>query len=44
MSAEELVARFHDLAVRLYNEQFTKWRRENFRKRYLRRARSLARA
>jgi len=44
MSAEELVAGFRDLAVRLYSEPFTKWRRENVRKRYLRRARSLARA
>ncbi|MCU0253980.1 MAG: B12-binding domain-containing radical SAM protein [Acidobacteria bacterium] len=44
MSADELVAGFHDLAVRLYDEPFTRWRRENVRKRFLRRARSLARA
>lgn len=31
MSAEELVSGFHDLAVRLYSDEFTRRRRENFK-------------
>lgn len=36
MTASQLVDGFHDLAVRLYEEEFTRWRRETFRKEYLR--------
>lgn len=38
MSAAELVDGFRDLAARLYDEEMTAWRRENFREKYLRRA------
>lgn len=30
MTSEELVSRFKDLGVKLYSEEFTKWRRTNF--------------
>ena len=36
MSAEELRAGFHDLALRLYGEDLTRWRRERFRRNCLR--------
>lgn len=36
MSAEELAEGFRRLAVRLYGEELTKWRRENFNRKYLR--------
>lgn len=39
MSGAELVAGFHDLARRLYGEEMTSWRRENFKTKYLRAAR-----
>jgi radical SAM superfamily enzyme YgiQ (UPF0313 family) len=32
MDVETLVSGFHDLTLRLYNEEFTKWRRGNFRR------------
>ena len=32
MSADELAAGFKKLVVRLYGDEFTKWRRENFRR------------
>ena len=36
MSVDELRAGFHRLAVELYSEDITKWRRENFNRKYLR--------
>lgn len=36
MTVEELRAGLHDLGVRLYGEELTKWRRENFNRKYLR--------
>ncbi len=39
MSAGELTEGFRRLAVRLYGEDVTKWRRENFHRKYLRAAR-----
>jgi radical SAM superfamily enzyme YgiQ (UPF0313 family) len=36
MTPEELAAGFRDLAVRLYAEDFTLWRRDVFRRKYLR--------
>jgi radical SAM superfamily enzyme YgiQ (UPF0313 family) len=36
MSASELRAGFHDLASRLYDERFTAYRRDTFRRKYLR--------
>ncbi len=36
MSVEELRQGFHRLALRLYSEEMTSWRRENFRRRYFR--------
>jgi len=36
MSGPELVAGFRDLARRLYCEEMTNWRRENFKTRYMR--------
>jgi radical SAM superfamily enzyme YgiQ (UPF0313 family) len=39
MTADELRDGFRGLAVRLYSEEFTKWRRENFNRKYLRPAR-----
>ncbi|XZE54192.1 B12-binding domain-containing radical SAM protein [Planctomycetaceae bacterium SH139] len=39
MSREELVDGFRELARRLYCDSFTTWRRENFRRKYLRPAR-----
>ena len=39
MSVDELRAGFHRLAVELYSEDITKWRRENFQRKYLRPAR-----
>jgi radical SAM superfamily enzyme YgiQ (UPF0313 family) len=39
MSVDELRAGFHRLAVELYSEDLTKWRRENFQRKYLRPAR-----
>ncbi|MCU0918605.1 MAG: DUF4070 domain-containing protein, partial [Planctomycetes bacterium] len=36
MTVEELRAGLHDLGVRLYSEELTKWRRENFNRKYLR--------
>jgi radical SAM superfamily enzyme YgiQ (UPF0313 family) len=41
MTVEELRAGFHDLGVRLYSEELTRWRRENFNRKYLRPARHL---
>jgi radical SAM superfamily enzyme YgiQ (UPF0313 family) len=38
MSAEELRAGFRGLVERLYREDLTKWRRENFNRKYLRHA------
>jgi radical SAM superfamily enzyme YgiQ (UPF0313 family) len=38
MSVEELREGFHRLAVRLYSEDLTRWRRENFNRKYLRSA------
>ena len=35
MSPEELASGFKDLVVKVYSEEFTKWRRRNFKK-YLR--------
>ncbi|MHC4415019.1 MAG: B12-binding domain-containing radical SAM protein [Planctomycetota bacterium] len=37
MTAEQLRGGFHELTGRLYGEPFTKWRRENFNRKYLRR-------
>ncbi|MFH1268397.1 MAG: hypothetical protein ABIK89_21970 [Planctomycetota bacterium] len=34
--AYELRAGFHRLAVELYSDEITKWRRENFNRKYLR--------
>jgi radical SAM superfamily enzyme YgiQ (UPF0313 family) len=39
MTVEELRAGFHSLGVRLYGEEMTRWRRENFNRKYLRPAR-----
>jgi radical SAM superfamily enzyme YgiQ (UPF0313 family) len=39
MSPEELRAGFHRLAARLYAEDLTRWRRENFNRKFLRPAR-----
>lgn len=39
MSVEELRQGFHRLALRLYSEDLTAWRRENFKRRYFRPAR-----
>ena len=39
MSVEELRERFHALAVRLYREDLTRWRHDNFNRKYLRPAR-----
>ncbi len=39
MTAEELKEGFHRLAVRLYSDELTKWRKENFNSKYLRAAR-----
>lgn len=36
MTAEELRGGFHDLARRLYADDLTRWRRENFKREYLR--------
>ena len=36
MSVEELRQGFHGLALRLYSEEMTAWRRENFKRRYFR--------
>jgi radical SAM superfamily enzyme YgiQ (UPF0313 family) len=36
MSVEELRAGFHQLTVKLYGDDMTKWRRENFNRKYLR--------
>lgn len=36
MGRDELVEGFRDLARRLYSESFTAWRRENFRRKYMR--------
>ena len=36
MSVEELREGFHRLAVKLYGEELSKWRRENFHRKYLR--------
>ena len=36
MSAEELRAGFRQLVQRLYSQDLTKWRRENFNRKYLR--------
>ncbi len=36
MSVEELRNGFHRLAKRLYSEEMTAWRRENFKRRYFR--------
>jgi hypothetical protein len=36
MTVEELQDGFRQLAVRLYSDDFTKWRRENFNRKYLR--------
>jgi len=38
MTGEALSEGFRQLAVRLYNEDFTQWRRENFNRRFLRAA------
>ena len=38
MSVDELRAGFHRLAVELYSDEITKWRRENFNRKYLRAA------
>ena len=38
MSAEELVHGFRGLAARLYAEDITAWRRDNFKRKYMRRA------
>jgi radical SAM superfamily enzyme YgiQ (UPF0313 family) len=35
MTAEELAEGFRQLAVRVYNEETTNWRRENFNRKYL---------
>jgi radical SAM superfamily enzyme YgiQ (UPF0313 family) len=40
MTPEELRTGFHRLAVELYSEERTKWRRENFNHKYLREARN----
>ncbi len=39
MTVDELRAGFHSLGVRLYGEEMTRWRRENFNRKYLRSAR-----
>jgi len=39
MSGEELVGGFRSLAARLYGDEATNWRRENFNRKYLRQAR-----
>ncbi len=39
MSAQELAEGFRGLAVRLYAEDLTRWRRENFNRKYLRASR-----
>jgi radical SAM superfamily enzyme YgiQ (UPF0313 family) len=36
MTVDELRAGFHRLAVHLYSDELTKWRRENFHRKYLR--------
>jgi radical SAM superfamily enzyme YgiQ (UPF0313 family) len=36
MSVEELQEGFHRLAVKLYGDELSQWRRENFRRKYLR--------
>ena len=36
MTAEELTDGFRDLAVRLYGDEFTRWRRDTFNHKYLR--------
>jgi len=36
MGVEELRDGFHHLALRLYGEEITQWRRDNFKSRYLR--------
>ncbi len=36
MTADELVSGFHDLAVRLYSEEATAWRRDLFKRKYRR--------
>lgn len=36
MGRDELVQGFRDLARRLYSDSFTEWRRDNFRRKYLR--------
>ena len=36
MSVEELRQGFHRLAVKLYGDELSQWRRENFRRKYLR--------
>ena len=36
MSVEELRDGFHRLAVRLYSDELTRWRRDNFNRKYLR--------
>lgn len=41
MSAEELAAGFRELGVRLYSDEFTQWRRETFRRKYLKRVKSI---
>jgi hypothetical protein len=37
MTVEELRAGFHDLVRRLYSDDFTKYRRDTFKEKYLRR-------
>jgi len=36
MTVEELRAGLHHLGVRLYGEELTKWRKENFNRKYRR--------
>ena len=36
MSIEELEAGFRGLAVRIYGQEETRWRRDNFNRKYLR--------
>ena len=36
MTVEELRAGLHHLGVRLYGEELTEWRKENFNRKYLR--------
>jgi len=42
MTADELRAGFHRLAVHLYSDELTKWRRENFHRKHLRAAKHSA--